>query len=273
MFYGESQCSFQTRSGPCKNKVYYKKDGMIGCGVHIKEPRESLPKRSKKEQQKLKQTKFDTHLETIIPQEGPGKLMLTRMYMRKEVPLIPGFLNVYPNYRHQEREDGYGCASLSPMTLGPVPSNPPCLLLENFHSGNKCYADEVDSDGDPTELFFKTQRQFYNDPIPHRHKREKEKPLFSVVLDDKNVPHKLTYIESRYFYCTYYEQLTRKLPDFKELQKLHKEGFNLNICGYDAFPIEDITEAYLNPKHPFGHERVLYALLSGERPWVSRKPF
>lgn len=48
------------------------------------------------------------------------------------------------------------------------------------------------------------------------------------------------------------------------------EGFNLNIVGYDAYqPTKTLEEHYLDDSKPFGHELVLYTLLSTtEYPWV-----
>ena len=57
--------------------------------------------------------------------------------MMKKPELIDGYLNVFPNYKHQNRKDGYGCAKLSPKSLGPVnhgmPNLPIAKNIENYH--------------------------------------------------------------------------------------------------------------------------------------------
>jgi hypothetical protein len=57
--------------------------------------------------------------------------------MMKNPEHIEGFLKVFPNYKHQNRQDGFGCMKLSPKYLGPVdhgqPDLPPALNIENFH--------------------------------------------------------------------------------------------------------------------------------------------
>jgi hypothetical protein len=70
------------------------------------------------------------------------------------------------------------------------------------------------------------------------------------------------------------------LPDFQQLKAWREDGFNLAIHGYDAFPMkttkEDIEQTYLNPKEPFGHERVLMSMLclkEEEYPWRIYKTF
>ncbi len=68
------------------------------------------------------------------------------------------------------------------------------------------------------------------------------------------------------------ETLSRDHPDFKTLQQLRRDGYNLRIVGPDGFPMPDGCEAhYLNPSAPFGHERLYVALLTiedaGDYPW------
>jgi hypothetical protein len=107
----------------------------------------------------------------------------------KEPEHHKGFLKVFPNFKHQGRKDGYGCKSLSPMYLGPVhhgqPGLPAAENIENFHQGSKCFEEETDEEGNPSEVYVENRLKFYKDPIPHRHKyhgKEKNKntPLLCV---------------------------------------------------------------------------------------------
>lgn len=100
-------------------------------------------------------------------------------------------------------------------------------------------------------------------------------------MDKTGQIHYLDYVRSRQFYCNFYERLAKVHPDFLELMKLQNNGVNLQICGYDGFAISsadpvEIERAYLDPSVPFGHERVLYALLhlkENEYPWRKYKTF
>ncbi len=196
-----------------------------------------------------------------------------------------GYLKVFPNFRHQTRKDGFGCAQLSPMNLGPVhhgqPGLSPALNIENFHQGSKCFQQEVGPDGNPSTLFYENQQRFFEDPEPYRHKykgKEKNKniPLYFVWIDQNGQEHHLTYVESRQFYCTFYELLATAREDFLTLKEYLKRGYNLQICGYDGRPVEtnDFEREYLDASKPFGHELVLAALLTvspATYPWRSSK--
>ncbi len=72
------------------------------------------------------------------------------------------------------------------------------------------------------------------------------------------------YVESRQFYCEFFQRLSKDLPDLKTLKNMIKEGWNIQICGYDA--INDLTsenaeQYYLDSSQPFGHESVLFCIL------------
>ena len=76
----------------------------------------------------------------------------------------------------------------------------------------------------------------------------------------------MTYVESRQIYCHFYEQFALRDPNFVQLLKWQHEGRNIQICGYDAYPMDmqdlkAIDAAYLDKSVPFGHERVLATLL------------
>ena len=87
-------------------------------------------------------------------------------------------------------------------------------------------------------------------------------PLYSIHLDKNGAERRYTYVQSRYFYCHQYEKLAPKTDDFKKLKQMLNEGINLQIVGYDAYPItKSLQEHYEDPDKPFGHEIVLYTLL------------
>ena len=74
-----------------------------------------------------------------------------------------------------------------------------------------------------------------------------------------------------YFYSIAYEILAKRTAEFAKLQGMLRDGYQLIICGYDAFdlreePEHDLYWHYCNPGRPFGHELVLYALVTIEDP-------
>jgi hypothetical protein len=89
----------------------------------------------------------------------------------------------------------------------------------------------------------------------------------------------LSYIQSRQFYCNFYEQLASQQADFRHLKQKLIDGYNLQIVGYDGRSMAGVTaeQAYLDPSAPFGHELVLYCMLTIENkddlPWRKHKTF
>lgn len=220
--------------------------------------------------------------------EKKVKIGLTKMGMRSKTEdlLKKGLTIIYPNYRHENRKGGLtGFSALSPMRLGPIKANGIVYkTLESFHQFNKVYANEYNNEKkEIKEDFFKQLKIGANQEPGKvwRHKYGKTKvehiknlkkilpkgpftPLFSYH-EGKTY----SYLESRYFYCTYYESLVKETKEYKRLVKLVKEGLSVNICGYDAPDCDKIThsfllECYKSPKRPFGHELALASLLYQE---------
>jgi len=218
----------------------------------------------------------------------PGQLRCQKLRMMREPELVAGFHLVFPNNKHQERRDGFGCASLSPMRLGPVlhgqPGLPPAQNIENYHQFNKCFVFEH-TDNKPLPPFYEKRNEAYLDPVPHRHKYEAVEitrqnagqlhaPSFSVHLDATGAERHYQYVESRFFYCVWYEKLATQQEDFQTLCDMLDRGWNLCICGYDAYdPTLDLYAHYCDGNRPFGHELVLYTLLSMRRADRSQYPW
>jgi len=261
------------------------------CGVHSKKhksDRQVLPKDPEwKEKLQKQYMRFYELAQEAAKQNYPnrGKLIVSKFRMMKSPTNEPGFHMIFPNYRHAHRSDGIGCATLSPKSLGPVLHGmnelPPALNLENFHQAAKVFPHEVDKDGKVTEESIQLRRKLYLDREPHRHKftrKEIEKswklvgkhnkdinvnlPLFSLYYDKDGNERRYTYIQSRYFYCHWYETLAKRQPEYILLIDLLKQGYNLQIVGYDGYPVtKDLYTHYLDPDKPFGHELVLYSML------------
>jgi len=213
VYYGTKKCD------KCnKNKAYWFTNKGYYCGVcsrSIKD-RVELPKNEQIKQQ-LRDAELATHNQSILDKmtynaerKLEGIVIMTKMYMMKDPDLIPGVLNIFPNYKHGNRKDGLGMPSLSPKWMGPI-----------------------------------------------------------------------SYIESRQIYCHYYMLFAVANENFIKLKALVKSGYNINICGYDAYTVEMgnknideyVEEKYLDPSKPFGHEIVLFALLLCKNvfPWIKYK--
>lgn len=292
-YYGENICVAVKGNGDkCLNGAYYELDGKLLCGVHAKnkEKRVKLPHNPNEKQ--IKENEKTDHNkgcdETALVNKNAGKkgmVTLYKMRMMKNPGFEKGVVNVFPNFKHLNRSDGLGLPSLSPKSIGPVHHNQPglpvALNLENFHQGNKVFPSEVDENGEIKSEFFKTQKEMYEDAVPHRHKEAasgKNVPLYSLWKDKDGGVHKISYFVSRQFYCVYYERATLENPDFIRLKNMIDDGYNLRICGYDAYEVRNkaIEECYLDISRPFGHELVLYTMLTEMEenwPWKKYKTF
>ena len=290
--WGEKKCDI------CSNGAYwYVPDIGLLCGVHSKKYKNRIElKKNQKALQALRNNKYKLHEDECdfiayenIERGISGKLILTKFLMLKDPELVHGVINVYPNFRHGGRRDGIGLPQLSPKFIGPInhgqPGLPLALNLENFHQGNKVFKSELDTNGHPSKIFYDTRLEMYQSDNPKRHKdvalddkgKRTNIPVFSIWIDKQGNEHRLSYFQSRQFYCTFYERAcldesceTGKA--YKMLKEYIQYGYNLNIIGYDAYVIgnKTIEECYLDITRPFGHELVLYTLLvypQNEWPW------
>lgn len=217
----------------------------------------------------------------------PGHVIVTKLRMRKVPEYAEGYLAVFPNFKHENRLDGFGAMYLSPMYLGPVehgqPGLPIAKNIENFHQANKVYEWELGKKGGLPKSFFRLQRKMYKDSIPKRHKYDRgDKPIYSVWRDRDSTLYQISYVESRQFYCTFYERLVnsdkRAKKKIAALRDKLEQGINLQIFGYDGRSIcpQTVMARYLDPNAPFGHELVLYCILVLEPanyPWRAHTTF
>lgn len=293
-FHGDSTCQDRMKTGSvCTRRAYHYSTSthQVYCGVHRKTHKTLvLPKDpNRKKRAKQEQKDRDQVIETTAAQNKArgqtGTLTLQRMKMMKNPHHTPGVRLVFPNFKHQNRVDGFGCASLSPKSMGPVlhgqPGLPVAMNLENFHQGNKVFPSEYKVSTDTIrDDFFRTQQAMYEDKAPHRHKeaaksvsgKNKNLPLFSLWMSPDGTTHRVSYVRSRQFYCHFYEQFALADKNFRQLQTWLTEGYNLELVGFDAFvPDKDLSVHYLDDSRPFGHELVLYSMLMGQRPWALYK--
>jgi hypothetical protein len=288
-FYNEIKCQAKTAAGnACKNGAYFYTSTLDKhlCGVHSRKySRVILKKKTLQKNDAIKILEKHAEICEEVARKNRekgrrGEVICTRIEMFGKPEQYEGFIKVFPNYRHGKRKDGLGIPSLSPMTLGPVkhgqPDLPDSKNLENFHQGNKVFMDEV-LDGEITMQFYLDREEMYNDEIPHRHKKKRKvKTEFSIWVRKNGEELRNGYIESRQFYCGFYERLAREKDDFKKLVKMLNDGYNLQIVGYEGYHVnKSVEKLYLNPRCNFGHEIVLYIMLTEsdpcKYPWIIHK--
>jgi len=304
-FYGEEPCSsLKPSPSGCQNKAYYwvPGDQRLSCGVHARDPdtREELPKRSLKSQRKLVEEKRQKENEDIqqaaeanLEAGRMGHVIVTKLRMMKAPLDVKGYRKVFPNFKHGNRTDGLGMPELSPMSLGPVnhtqPGLPAALHIEGQHQAAKVFP-AYQKNGKPTKEWYETRLAMYLGPPKRHHPGAKSAtgskniPLYSIWVLPDGTEQKLSYIESRQVYCTYYERLAKETKSFRRLKRLRENGVNLQIVGYDGYDLELTPEMqedrkvmkkvfekyYLDDSKPYGHELALASLLLLEEddyPW------
>jgi hypothetical protein len=289
VYYGETNCEaiIKSKGTLCTNKAYFNSDGKLMCGVHCKQginvsklpknPNEALNKENELKEMKKE---VDTVAEDNKKNNQMGRVIVSKIYMMKNPKYVTGYLNVFPNYKHQSRKDGFGCMRLSPKSLGPVihnmPNLPDATTIENYHQFAKFWDFELDENGNILEQYKLDRIKAYTSP-PMRHKYDKKTllqfnkniniPRFSMYYDKYGNERRYNYLQCRYFYCHFYEMLAKEEHDFITLKEMIKNGYNLNICGYDGYNVtQNLMEHYTDTSRPFGHELVLYTMLTEDDP-------
>lgn len=130
IYFGESICQFSNKNGvKCNRKAYYMtSDKLVACGFHgKKETRITLPKNP--HASKIKQEEIQKHNEEckMIAEKNKlegrmGKVCCSKLKMFGSIKLTPGFINIFPNFKHGHRKDGLGLPSLSPKSIGCIES-------------------------------------------------------------------------------------------------------------------------------------------------------
>ena len=138
-----------------------------------------------------------------------------------------------------------------------------------------CFEVDVGADGKPTAAWLEQRKKGYRGGEGKRHSPSKSKsegnaPRFSVYYHlETNKPKIFNYIQCRLFYCVWMERLVPHTREFKRLVELIDGGTNVLICGYDGYADGvslTLDGHYADPVRPFGHELVLYSLLTVKDP-------
>lgn len=277
MYKGEHACGAEG----CERKAYYLVENDARCGHHSTKG-ERTNMRANPNAQQLKEKAYYAHVMTVIeriefnaPRNVLGAVMVSKMPMigTQKPEYIDGYMNVFPNFKHATRPGGWGMATLSPKAMGPVrhhqPGLPIAKNLENFHQFSKKFP------GESWKEFRKSQIEAFEDEVPHRHKplsQNKNIPECWVWTRSDGVCMQLSYIQCRQFYCNYYERFALDLDEFKKLKLVLELGMNIRLCGYDGYmPERSLMDHYKDPSRPFGHELVLYTMLTeAEEKWPWR---
>lgn len=158
IYYGENKCEGKYNSGKlkgsqCNNNAYYLYQNKIYCGQHFNsktkgsdKKNHELPKRSKEEKGELNKEKLNKDLIEIenersnnIKENKRSKIILQRLNMMKNAKDTPGFIQIYPNFKHSGKTKYvndklviFGCHTLSPKYLGPIEHNLYLKTNKNF---------------------------------------------------------------------------------------------------------------------------------------------
>ena len=292
-YHGEAPCDF---SG-CTKKAYYSASRRVFCGRHShRATRVELPKNpnAKAVRAAIWTQWFKAADEAATNRAGRGergRVIVRKLRMMQNPTPEPGFLMVFPNNKAGGRADGHPCPELSPMRMTDIahgqPGLPNASSLENLHQGNKVFTEELDKYENPGPLFYANRLRFYTDPEPHRHKfkgtgANPNVPLYSIWVQPDGTEKRNTYIESRRYYCNIYAERALNCMAFHALRQHLDKGYNLQIVGYDGYPLTendatgppptaaDFRRMYLDASRPFGHELVLAVLLvlkKEDYPW------
>jgi hypothetical protein len=118
----------------------------------------------------------------------------------------PGFRCVFPNFKHGNTKEGYGCKTLSPKDIGPVVhgmSNLPVAKnIENYYQLSKCFPSDIDEAGNPTSQWLEQRVRIYNITTPYRHSPSKKASdgvpmVYSVFYNAAGEEKRYSYLQSR----------------------------------------------------------------------------
>jgi hypothetical protein len=144
--------------------------------------------------------------------------------------------------------------------------------LEQYWQAAKVSDMELDASKQPDAAYYTRRAKIYGKGVVKRRYIGKGLGIAGAVF---NNDHELIpYVQSRIYYCRAYEDAVENMPAFKLLSELvNVLGVPLLLLGPDAYPFaigETWQHAYNDTSKPFGHERVLAAMLSmptADRPW------
>lgn len=97
----------------CANGGYYQLDDKIYCGVHCKSANRVVLDKNKIIKNNNRINTEESLMQVAIDnatRQQRGKVIVSKLLMMRAAPEVVGYLNVFPNFKHQNRKDGFGCA-------------------------------------------------------------------------------------------------------------------------------------------------------------------
>lgn len=157
-------------------------------------------------------------------------------------------------------------AGLSPFSLGPIEMYDGKIAenFENCWQFAKVYEVHADSDGNPTEAYWKWAEKGWKDHKPHRYPMGKgARPLYSLWNGKR-----LGYIDARKtIYGPLYAKAVQETQSFAALRALVSTN-DVTLRDYDGYDHDklgmSLTEVLNNPRRKMGHAFVLKALLTND---------
>lgn len=157
---------------------------------------------------------------------------------------------------------------LSPVYIGPIKVEPDLVAnsLEHLWHYSQVFAEDLYQDQIRAE-WFHNRRYGFESPLgkPSAKRQKHGQPLFWFWRGKR-----LSLVEARReIYCKVYAEHVAKLYVYADLRVMLKQGYNIQLFGYDAYDFgdKDLVECLEDTSRPFGHEFVLYGLLTDQLFW------
>ena len=197
--------------------------------------------------------------------DRPGQVRLATLYHyrdksapSKQWRKLPGFRNISVCSGAKKWK------ALAPRFLGPlVVDGERAVNLENVWLHSQVCADDL-RNGELKREWLEHRRWGYGQTEKRRIARGKT--LFWFLGNQR-----LDVVQARKAFCALYAEQVQRCDEYRELHLLVRQGYNVQLFGYDAVDLEEqglsLLEAIENPDVSFGHELVLYGLLTEQRVW------
>ena len=198
------------------------------------------------------------------------------------VELIESAINVFPSshtvadWSIDAELLGVSLPKLAPVGMGTVRYAswlPPASRLETLTACRLMYADDL-APGAPDAATRVLDLMAHDRVIVTKPALDgtvsARTPVCARVYTGPSCWRDIDLVRYRQFFCNYYAHLAEMSPDFDRITQLLDAGNNICIAGPTAgrvFVAEDVTKAYNDAATPFGHEWVLFGMLTGIEPW------
>jgi hypothetical protein len=200
----------------------------------------------------------------LYDQAGSVRLQTLYHYRDQSAPSkrwreLPGFRNV------SVCQGAKKWKALAPRFLGPlVFDGVPAVNLANVWTYSQVTAQDLRNGAIKPEWF---EHRRWGFGQPDKKRSAQQTPLFWLWEGGAQ----LDLVQARKAYCALYARLVQAKDEYRELHLLVQQGYNLQLFGYDAWDFTEqgktLLQAIEDPTARFGHELVLYGLLTGQRVW------